>query len=207
MIQFSKKGLTAVRDTHLDFNSFFLEIERIAREFSSKVFRSSAPDNSKWLSDPRFENDFVLTSRSLVKLSRLAILSWYVPEEYGILFRLTIREYISLNPDLMILDFLTKSKEEMKVFLYHTTKWHSRDFFGNVLKEGMDLKDIPVRPKMKTRRRPKRVQRHRGYRDKGTLKFSHEIHDLSNRTLEEKELEDERRLYKDVRSFLEGWIT
>jgi hypothetical protein len=120
---------------------------------------------------------------------------------------MAIEEYISLNPDLMILDFLTKSKGEMKLYLYHCTKWHSRDFFGNILKEGMSLRDLPIRPKMKTRRRPKRTLRHRGYRDKGTLKFSHEIHDLSNRTLEEKELEDERRTYKDVRSFLEGWIT
>jgi hypothetical protein len=69
-----KKGITTMRDTFLDYSSFFQEIERIAREFSSKVFRSSAPDNSKWLRNPRFENDFELTSRSLAKLSRLAIL-------------------------------------------------------------------------------------------------------------------------------------
>lgn len=207
MIQSTKKGITPMRDTCLDYGSFFQEIERIAREFSSKVFRSSAPDNSKWLRHPRFENEFILTSRSLKKLSRLAILSWYIPDEYGILIRFAIRDYISLNPDLMILDFLTKSKEEMKLYLYHTNYWHSRDFFGNIIKEDLTLKDLPILPKMAKNSFPKRVQRHRGYRDKGTLKFSHEIHDLSNRTLEEKELEDERRSYKDARSFLEGWIT
>lgn len=196
-----------MRDKQLDYDSFFRQIDRIAREYSSKIFRDTAPINSKWLLNPDFENDFYLTSRRKEDLVRLAILSWYIPEEYGILIRLRIREEISHNPDLLILDFLTKSLGEMKLFLYHTELWHTRDFFGNILKDNMTFKDLPIRPRMRKKSKPKKVQRHRGYRDKGTLRFPHEYHDFSDRTLEEKQLEDDRKALKDAIDFLEGWIT
>lgn len=196
-----------MRDRSLDYGSFFQQIEEIARKYSSKIFRDSAPDNPKWLSEPDFENDFYLCTRSLRKMVMLAILSWYVPEEYGILWRLTLEDAVHHNPDYFVLTFLIRSKGEMRCFLYETELWHSRDFFGNIFRKNMKVSDLPVRPVRRKKSKPKRTQRHRGYRDKGTLKFPHEYHDFSNRTLEEKVLEEERSSLKDVSSFIEGWIT
>lgn len=196
-----------MRDRVLDYRSFFQQIEEIARSYSSKIFRDSAPDNPKWLCDTDFENDFYLTSRKLEKLVMLAILSWYVPQEYGILWRLTLEDAVHRNPDLLILTFLIRSEAEMRCYLYETNLWHSRDFFGNILRKNMRISELPIKPSRKKKSKPKRIQRHRGYRDKGTLKFPHEYHDFSERTLEEKELEQERSTLRDVILFTEGWIT
>lgn len=193
---------------HLDFNSqsFISEVEKSLKKYSDKLFRSSAADNPKWL-EPNFENSLVLKTRKLDDLVLLTLFSYYVPEELGVLLRLELQEVADRNPEVEILHFLLQGKGLMFCYLCDTNLWSTRDFFGNILNE-KKLKRIQTffAYRFKTKRRPKRVQRHRGYRDKGTLKENHEYHSFVSYTKEMKELEEQRMIQKDTLTLLQGFL-
>lgn len=198
-----------MRDKFLDSQSFCSELERICLSVNSrsKFLRSSVSDNSKYLYT-RFENRLRIRTRAKKKLIGLAILSWYLPEEIGVLINLELREIWEESEEFLFPAMLLESKGQMLLFLLETRNYHTRDFFSNIINEEI-VKNLLrlVAPVYKTRSKPKRVQRHRGYRDKGTLKLPHEVHELANRTAEVKELEEKRKSSQDSINFLVGWFT
>lgn len=189
----------------------FLEgLENVITEVktSEKFLRSAVSDSSKYLSDPRFENEFVIRTKSTDKLVALSILSWYFSDEIRPLVQMNLQEKWNLSEDSIIGEFLLNSFGEMKLFLLETTLWSERDFFGNIFSKNIVLQLLGLfRPKFASHRRPKRIQRHRGYRDKGTLKFPHEYHDFASRSQELKEEEEQRLSRLDQIDLARGWIT
>jgi len=179
-----------MRDQNLDSQVFCTELDRICKAVSkdSEVLSRITP--RLW---DDFENSYCLFEPEAVSLVQLAILSWYIPEKFGILLRMSLEEEITKKEELDFIEYLLQSKVLMKLFLLETSKWSTRDFFGNILqKDCLKRAMRRVSPQMKTKRKPKRSQRVRGYRDKGTLKLSHQIHNCSNQTLEQNELERSR---------------
>lgn len=198
-----------MRDSNLESSSFLTSIEMITKRFLRSIdSRSSAPINPKYVEDPRFENCYEIFTWNKDDLVLLGILSWFVDPTVGTLIRLDIQEKIQNNSDLFMVNFFIHSKEEMYLFLLESQYYHTRDFFGNLLTENRLSKVIRrLRPCMKTRKRPKRVQRHRGYRDKGTLKPNHENHSFVSFTKEQREKEELDQARKDTYQFLIGFLT
>jgi hypothetical protein len=157
--------------------------------------------------DPRFLNSIRLKTNSKRKLTYLAILSWYLPPEIGILLRLALEEYIDNKEDLAELDLLLHNRGEMLVFLQETSKWHSRDFFGNIAnsENAKNCKHFFCL-EFSTRKKPKRVQRHRGYRDKGTYRFDWEVHEAGEYRVEQMRLEEHRQAIQDTISLCRGFF-
>lgn len=186
---------------------FCVELEKILDEFitssSSEVLSRIAPN----VYDARFENSYRFTSKNLENFVCLSLLSYYLPEEVGTLLRLSIQEEIQ-ETDLDWIELLLYNKGSALCFLIETTLWHCRDFFGNVVtKRNLRKALSSMVPRMKTRRKPKRVLRHRGYRDKGTLRKESDKHDLWISTTEQLKIEEERESQAQTLKFLFGWFT
>lgn len=192
----------------LDSQGFIAQTERILSEsivttFSTEVLSRITPSGLGY----EFENSYKLKDVSKCNLTVLSLLSWYLPEDLGILLRLDIEEKIR-KTDLDYLGLLLKSKGQTLCFLVETGLWSTRDWFGNILtKKNIEhcLRCIGIR--RKTKRAPKRIQRHRGYRDKGTLRKESDKHDLWISTAEQMNLEEKRLSISDTFNFIVGWIT
>lgn len=192
--------------TNFDSQSFVYQCEETLKKYSDIFFRTSASDSPKWL-DVNFENTITLKTRKLDDLIVLSMLSYYIPEEIGILLRFELQEVANRNPEVEILHFLLQGKGLMYCFLCDTKLWSTRDFFGNILtskrlKQSRNLFSL----KFKSKKRPKRTLRHRGYRDKGSLRKNHEYHSFVSFTKEMNEIEELRRVRKDTLAFLQGYL-
>lgn len=193
-------------DRNFDSQSFVYQCESTLKKYSEIFFRSSASDSPKW-EDTNFENQIVIKSRLKEDLVLLAIFSWYMPEEIGILLRFELQEICDKNPEAIWLHFLIKEKGLMYNYLCDTKLWSTRDFFGNILtKKRLNKIKYLYSLKFKTKKKPKRVQRHRGYRDKGTLRNIHEYHSFASCTGEQMTIEENRAIHKDTLSFLQGFL-
>lgn len=176
-----------MRDQNLNSQVFCSQLNRICEAVSkdSEVLSRITP--RLW---ERFENSYSFFEPDAKKLVRLAILSWYLPKEYRILLQLSLKEEINNKENLDFIEYLLESKYLMILFLQETNLWSTRDFFGNILtKESLKMSVFSVSCRYETTKRPKRSQRIRGYRDKGTLKLPHQVHDCSDLTCEQNELE------------------
>lgn len=194
-----------------DSQTFITETEKILKDelntnFSTEVLSRITPSAIGAL----FTNSFRITDWSFTNVLTLIILSWYVPEEIGILLRLEIEDHI-LDGDLSFLDFLVRKSAVRGltlVWLLDTSLLSTRDFFGNILNSRNIRKALlSIKPIMYTKRKPKRVQRHRGYRDKGTLRKDSEKHDLWISTAEQMKIEESRLSSCQTLDFIEGWVT
>lgn len=152
-----------------------------------------------------FENRYFLTDKSTNSLVLLSIISWYVPEEFGILLRMEIEEKLTFESYFVRL--LLQSKAQMILFLLNTTLWHTRDFFGNILTDYNIKRTLgTIRCQFRKRTKVQKPERHRGYRDKGTLRLPHTVHSFWNGISEMNALETKRQCHKDTFLFLQGFI-
>lgn len=203
-----------------NFNSissavFISECEKHLKKHSNIFSRSTVAVNPKWLKYD-FENQIRLKTNKLNELVFLAMLSYYIPQEVGVLLRLSISEKIEHNEDLSLLTFFLKGKGQMYSFLLDTQRWHSRSFFGILGNmKFYELYDKKHKKShdfnlfsfvMKSKKKPKRTLRHRGYRDKGTLPEKHECHSLASGTREHYTLEISRQTHRDTLAFLQGFL-
>lgn len=181
------------RITPNDEGLFLEEIKRRNKYRKSPEFKIS------------FENSIVLKDKSLSNLVCLAIVSWYIPEEIGILLRMELSK-LTGNENYFILEFLLEEKGLMLCYLIETSLWHTRDFFGNEAKQILRcLKTI--RPRFSSTRKPTRIQRHRGYRDKGSLRLKHELHSFAEGTREQQTIEEQRKVRQDTKDFITGFLS
>lgn len=191
-----------------DSQIFITETEKILQNelnthFSTEVLSRIIPSA---LGD-RFTNQYRITDGTLTNLLILSLISWYVPEDLGILLRLEIQEKIA-DRDTQFLDICLRNKGLCLCFLLETTAWSTREFFGNILTiSNIENSLRSLRPIMKTKRKVNRSQRHRGYRDKGTLRKNSDRHDLWISTAEQMKLEESRLSSRQTLDFIEGWIT
>lgn len=184
---------------------FIAQLESLVRETSEKhseLLSRLTPNESRI-----FENHYSLNEKRLLFYIRTAIISWYIPEEYGFLLRLEIEERIRSNEDIFWIQILLDSKASMLLFLLETQRWHARDFFGNVLNENLIVQVLKrIKPRYKNVVKPKSPEYRRGYRDHGNLKFPHEVHELGDFRREQMDLESERQDRKSTYLFMQGYL-
>jgi hypothetical protein len=192
-----------MRDSHFDVQSFCSSVDSILnryREKDSEVLSRITPSAFR-----NFTNEFRILDKSEENLVRIALLSWYVPEEIGVCLRMSLEE--NIGPEVDWIRLLLFSKAESILFLQETRKWHTRDFFGNILNtEKMIQCLFTIRPIYSPTHAVKRPQRHRGYRDKGTLRLQHEIHQDWSATDEQNQIERHREIAHYTLLFARGWI-
>lgn len=185
--------------------SFRSECEKLLKEYSEIFFRTSVSDSPKW-----FENSYDYFLSNKLKLEDyvfLALLSWQDDYEKSWILRVRLQEEVKHDSNKISIALILSSKEAMWNFLLDTNLWHSRDFFGNILtKKRLQriqklCKFYRVRPKP-----AKKVQRHRGYRDKGSLRNIHEYHSFVSYTKEQNELENNRQVHIDTLAFLQAFL-
>lgn len=153
-----------------------------------------------------FQNCYRLSRRDDKFYVNLAILSWYIPQEVGMLLRMQISERIH-NKESEWIELLLSSKAQCLIFLQETTLWHSRDFFGNILNLREMRKTLEaVHPRFESKQKVKKPEFRRGYRDKGSLKFSHEIHSYWESRPEHLELEEQRLSRHNTLLFMMGFL-
>lgn len=192
-----------MRDHSFDPQSFLRELDGILSEFAkdSEVLSRLTPNDLQ-----RFENRYVLKSNRLEHLVFLCIFQWYLPKGPRELLLLELEQKIKQLSNLDFLQLLLQSKVECLLFLINTRKWHTRDFFGNVLSEKQRKQAIcSISCLYRTRRKPKHPVRHRGYRDKGTLKpsYKHREQDL---WLTQLKIEEQRKILKSTFAFARGYL-
>jgi hypothetical protein len=79
---------------------------------------------------------FVFKDKSKRSLIRLAILSWYFPEEIRVLFQLNLKEIWTKQDRFCVeKEVLLSSKTICLAWILHESGWKERDFFGNILNE------------------------------------------------------------------------
>ena len=203
------EGGTLVR-LPFDSQSVCTEIENMAEtglcdSFSSEVLSRITPSAL----NQNFENSFRILDKSFRNLMTLIIISWsrYCPEELGYLIRLEILDLVK-DTDLDFLEILLESKGQCFCWILDTKRFSTRSFFGNIFNSrtiNHALRNI--KPCFRTRRRSKRVQRHRGYRDKGTLRREVDKHDLWYSSILQQKIEEERESRAETNQFIIGWIT
>lgn len=190
--------------TSQDFQSIKFQIEELAnsetvRNFSTELLSRLTPNPAR-----KFTNQFRILNRKEENLVALSILSWYMNPEIGILLRLELEKITQEDP---IFKFLLKSKSSMLIFLDNTNRWHTRDFFGNILNKNL-LSAIlkSFRPIYETKKKVKTPERIRGYRDKGSLRKNHEYHDFTDSSKEMIEMENQREIQIDTNDLLLGML-
>lgn len=186
---------------------------RSVEKHSTKMFimrietlRSAVVNNSNFHSEN--QTFFSLRNLKLKDIIRLAIVSWYIPEEVGTILRLDLEAKIKnlAKEDRTIVELLLQSKGQMLKFLLETQLWHSRDFFGNILSTKIKLDNFfkPSPPRRKVRR----PQRKRGYDDHGskvpdskwTPKYDWSLTELQMK------IETDRKIHQDTVAFLQGFL-
>lgn len=193
-----------MRDKSFDSQSFCFDVKKRILKYSEKFLRTSALDNPNFLE--KHTGDLTITTRDSTDLVVLALVSWFIDKEIGILLRLKLEQMIGKNEDLNFIRLLLENKGLALCYLCDTQLWHTRDFFGNVLTDAR-LQRLTKQVKFQRRilKRPSRVQRKRGYKDKGSLKKIHEYHEFASGTLEQNTIEAKRLSQQETILFLQGW--
>jgi hypothetical protein len=157
------KNLTSPIQFSQDVRDFIL------RRIPSNILdlRARIVDNPNFLE--AFENGLRLKSRESEELLAITFLSWYLPETIGFLLRFELENYMKLfnDKDKLLFRIFSSSREESLIFLFHTKRWHSRDFYGNFLRKGLEGLEA-IRPRLRTKRTIKKANRKRGYNDHGS---------------------------------------
>lgn len=198
-----------MRDIHLDSNDFCRQVEITIQKWlltRSKDLRSKVVDNSNFQPGKYF---FKVHDANLKNIIRLAIVSWYLPEEPQFVLRMDLEEKIntlSLEDKFLCEQFLS-SKAEMLIFLIETKLWHTRDFFGNLLKDlDESEKHLQVYHRSNKVEKP---QRKRGYHDHGSRVLDHKWLPKEDWSLTQEQnlIEFRRSQASDTLQFIKGFLT
>lgn len=203
-----------MRESNFDCKKFTFSLEQYFKKSeyqikSAEVLSLITPkfvETKEKLYFSNFENEFTINFRDKEYLILLSIYSWYCPEEIGILLRLNLEKFSNV-PDFYFLKFLLKNKGTMLNFLMDTTMLSSRDFWGNICnKKNSKIFHKLYSPKFSSKSKPKKVQRARGYKDKGTLRLKSDIHSFASGTREQQTIEQRRLVLQHTYEFLQGFL-
>jgi hypothetical protein len=118
-----------------------------------------------------FEKIEVRGLHSKNDLVTLVCLSWWMPELIGTLIRLAVEDEFSVRQRSEDLALLVLDKRVYFFILFSDSRFSDR-WIQSILSE-KNLQEVLDRLRIRKRfirtSRPKRLQRHKGYRDKGTL--------------------------------------
>lgn len=189
-------------------STFLDSVEQKSRKWfqgRSLTLRKQVVDNSNFLRDGLH---FQLRNIDLKNLLKLIIVSWYIDEEVRVVLQCDLEQKIKQFEleDQGWLSLLLVSKPHCEIFLLETSKWHSRDFFGNILGKLDELdKFLKLRFVNQTVVTP---QRKRGYNDHGSRADDQRWLPRFDWSFTKAQNEKEERLesLRDTISFLDGLI-
>jgi hypothetical protein len=167
--------------------------------------------------DLHYEPKVVLRDKSKNKLIRLAIMSWYVPEELGYYLRLAIDPIIRYNSDFIEVDFICQSKMKCRIWLSeYCSKHNGNQIFGNFLdKNNWSEKFFESLIKLKRLRNHKRINDRKpekryigvGYKDKGTLPKESSVKNSEMMlTSLQNQIEENRDISDSLKLIFEGFL-
>lgn len=165
-----------MRDKNLTLAKFNIQLEKSInlKLQDDRLLRTAVTNSPKCLMDT---DEFQVTyPRDYRGLRAISILLWSLPEElqWRIRMDLTEKQHSQLNSKQRIeISLLLESKEICYFYLYKTSRYTARELFGNILGNEMKVALRQLRIKRKKLKKPVRVERHRGYRDKGSLRPYH----------------------------------
>lgn len=193
-----------MRDYEPNFSKFVAQLETQVYQVRDKL--SELLSRISPIEKQGFQNCYRFKRRDVRFYVSLALLSYYIRPEVGFLLRMQILEEVR-GTESEWLELTLISKNQCLIYLQETTLWHTRDFYGNIL----NLKEMrktlqSVRPVFESKQKVKKPEFRRGYRDKGSLKFSHEIHSLWDSRIEQLELEELRHNRHDTFLFSLGFL-
>jgi hypothetical protein len=161
---------------------------------------------------PRFEGTFRILEfeggHREKNLENLALLSWYLREDLGLMIRLWIEDQLPkvnmqsrCRTKVLISNAATARMFFSETHSFRKIKGNFLDYWRKLLRA--------VRTKYRSNKNPKRKVRRRGYDDHGTLRPAWRWSERSCATLTEKmnEIEAERASCDDTAAFLEGWFS
>jgi hypothetical protein len=198
-------------ESELSDQWFYLSVEQI-------WLRSTVADNPKKvlaiLRRKDFLNEIKIRNKNFQSFLFYVIFSYYHNvEEYRYLMRLTLIEQLRKNPEFFWLEAVLSNKALFLEWLVSTDLISYRSFKGLISnKELIRELQTSIVFCYRSSVSPKRVQRPRGYRDKGTLPDScltaRKTEERKDWTLRELQLsiEEERKLLHDTVSLLEGLL-
>jgi hypothetical protein len=139
----------------------------------------------------------------------LCCVQWYLPEELGVSLRMYLWERRNyFGPDYyQKISLLLESKAKMLIYILESNVLgnNTNDIFGKIAADTIGIKIQKV-----VKRKPKRVQRHRGYRDKGSRRLGFEFlaeeeKDFLLRELQ-LQIEEDRKAQEDSYLFWSGFL-
>lgn len=183
--------------------SFKSELERRARsQLSESSLRTAVSDTptAQFLNQ---EQVLVNYPRDFASLRSLAVVHWYLPEFlfwriHLDLLGLSLSQFT--NKQFLELQILLSSKENMVFYLFETKRYSSFEIFGNILGNQLQVSLKKLGIKERIPGPVARKERHRGYRDKGSLRPSHRWLESNDWTLTEKQNDLEER--KQIRQLM-----
>lgn len=194
-----------MRDQSFDSQGFLFEVYRKCEAVRENFLTTAVLDSSKCFD--KWTNRIGLKRKDEKTLVNLSILSWLMEPEVGVLLRMEIQEIVKSSEDLGWIVLLLQSEGHCKLFLCETKLWHTRDFFGNYFTT-LELKKAlnSIYFQLESTKKPRRVQRHRGYRDKGSWRAPHEHHSYYDGTSDQILVEEKRRTHQDTLAFLQAFL-
>lgn len=148
--------------------------------FYNQFLKEKCEDRSKLVFvNPNFANEkyepngIHFPVRKLTEKILLGVLQWFMPEELAVLTNLWLEKNWGAEFK-EVQEVLCTSKETALGYCLVSDRWNERDFFGNVLTE-KNLRNIGrLYFRKRETKRPKRLVRKRGYKDKGSLRLPHQ---------------------------------
>lgn len=193
-----------MRNLSCSSETFCSNVKSQIRYCDEFFLRTSALVSSKRLE--KWTNRILLKSKDSTTLALLAIASWQMDPDIAILLHFELRELIESNDDLDWLRFLIQSETHCYLWLLETKKWSTREFFGNICTKQQITKALKsMKFEFQKTSKPTRVQRRRGYKDKGSLKKV-SPNQFIDFTAEQKELERKRESLRNTYLLLQGFL-
>lgn len=197
--------MRGIQDSSIFLEQFHSKVSKALQE-RFLVLRNQVVDISTSGREYRFELRFLKVN----ELTMLAIFQHYAPVEFQWELRFAIEQITKRLPPeerQLILWLTFAHRGEVELWLIENNLWSTREFFGNILPNGLQ-KTLTLRLR-KIIVRVEKPQRKRGYNDKGSrAKDPYWKYARNQREDTEQmyEIYQERQSVDDHISILKGWF-
>jgi hypothetical protein len=185
------------------------ELERNFKIKAEKIESVCSEIQSRYLQQG-VDHSFRFYCRNPRDAMVLCCVSWYLPEILRLEVQIEISQRLTkkFGPEYeQKISLLLESKPKMLIYLLESNVlgYKTQEVFGNIIGSTTKLQVFQL-----SHRKPKRIQRHRGYRDKGSRRtgfefLSEEEIDFTLRELQ-LQLEEERIAIQDSIQFWSGFM-
>lgn len=196
--------------SHESSYSLCKELRKNLRSLASQTEERLLRREGPILTTGSDEYQWILPIHNLKEFKLLCCIVWYLRDDIQCLLRLELENKTNLfGPEYELkLKLLLRSEPEMIIYILESDVLgkNSNEVFGNILAyQHIDIKLLEY-----NRRKPKRLIRHRGYRDHGSLADDSTIgskeyrKDYSSTDLQNR-IEEEREILNDTEELIFGF--